>query len=135
MGVSQHISILSPRIDIFMMGQCIWLGTQPSCMVADQVVEPREVLRPMDLVTHELLGGCEVLEVLVIGKHEYDMGRALEVVVPLSEGLEYCKQFLIVDLVVELHWLHAVRVECDRVDVTIIGGNLGDDCSNCIVRR
>jgi len=76
MGVSQRIGILSPRIDIFTMGQHIWLGTQLSCMVADQVVEPREVLQPMDLSTHELLGGCKVLEVLVIGKHEYDMGRA-----------------------------------------------------------
>src|SRR5882724_6120288 len=134
MGVSQCISILSLRIDIFATGQCIWLGTQLSCTVADQVVEPREVLRPTDFVTCELLGGHEVLEVLVIGKHEYDMGRALEVVAPVSEGLEYCKQFLIVDLVVELHWLHAAQVEHDWVDVTIIGGNLGDDCSDRIVR-
>ena len=39
-------------------------------MVAGQVVEPREVLRPMDLTTHELLGGRKVLEVLVIGEHD-----------------------------------------------------------------
>src|SRR5882724_10084397 len=107
MRVGQCISILSVRINIFMTGQHIWLGTQLSCMVADQVVEPREVLQPTDLATHELLGGCKVLEVLVIGKHEYGMGRALKVVAPLSEGLEYCKQFLIIDLVVELRWLHA----------------------------
>jgi len=61
----------------------------------------------MDLAMHELLGGRKVLEVLVIRKHEYDMGRALEVVAPLSKGLKYCKQFLIIDLVFELHWLHA----------------------------
>ena len=72
-------------------GQHIWFGTQPSCTVADQVVEPREVLWPMDLAMHELLGGCEVLKVLVIVKHEYDMGRALEVVTPLSESLKYCE--------------------------------------------
>src|SRR5882724_2810210 len=108
MGVSQRISILSMGINIIVMGQRIWLGTQPSCTVADQVVEPREALRPTDLAPRELLGGCEVLKVFVIRKHEYDMGRALEVVAPLSEGLEYCKQFLILDLVVELRWLHAV---------------------------
>ena len=62
----------------------------------------------MDLATCELLGGHKVFEVFVIGEHKYDMCRALEVVAPLSEGLEYCEQFLIVDLVVELHWLHAV---------------------------
>src|SRR5882724_5657863 len=32
--VSQCISILSMRVDIFVMGQCIWLGTQPPCTVA-----------------------------------------------------------------------------------------------------
>src|SRR5882724_10228173 len=63
------------------------------------------------------------------------MCRALEVVAPLSEGLEYGKQFFVIDLVVELRWLHAVGVECDRVDVAIVGGDLGDDHSNCIVRR
>ena len=61
----------------------------------------------MDLAMHELLGGHEVLKVLVIREHEYNMCRALEVVAPLSEGLEYCGQFLIIDLVVELCWLHA----------------------------
>src|SRR5882724_13399558 len=106
MWVSQCISILSTRIDIFATGQCIWLGARPSCPIVDQVVDPREVLRPMDLATRELLSGCEVLEVLMVREHEHDMCRTLEVVVPLSEGLEYGEQFLIVDLVVELCRLH-----------------------------
>src|SRR5882724_10497239 len=108
MWVSQCISILSPRIDIFTTGQWIWLGTQPSCMVADQVVESREVLQPTDLATRELLSGCKILEVLMVVEHKHDMCRALEVDTPLSEGLEYCKQLFVIDLVVELHWLHAV---------------------------
>src|SRR5882724_11448905 len=62
------------------------------------------------------------------------MGQALEVVAPLSEGLEYGKQLLVVDLVVELHRLHAARVECNQVDVAIIRGDLGDDLSDHIVR-
>ena len=49
----------------------------------------------MDLATCELLSGCKVLEVFVIKEHEYDMCRALEVVAPLSEGLEYCEQLLV----------------------------------------
>src|SRR5882724_460471 len=134
MWVSQRVSILSMRIDIFATGQHIWLGAQPSCPVADQVVESREVLRPTDLVMHELLSGCEVLEVLMVGEHKHDMCRALEVVAPLSEGLEYGKQFLIVDLVVELHRLHAAQVESDWVDVTIVRGDLGDYHGNRIVR-
>src|SRR5882724_5220579 len=88
----------------------------------------------MDLATRELLSGCEVLEVLMVGEHEHDMCRALEVVAPLSEGLEYGEQFLIVDLVVELCQLHTARVEHDWVDVTIIRGDLGDDHGDRIVR-
>src|SRR5882724_12655888 len=107
MWVSQSVSILSMRIDIFAMGQCIWLGAQPSCPIADQVVESRVVLRPTDLATCELLSGCEVLKVLMVREHKHDMCRALEVVAPLSEGLEYGEQLLVIDLIVELHWLHA----------------------------
>ena len=55
----------------------------------------------------ELLGGCKVLEVLVIGEHEYDVCRAFQVVVPLSEGLKDGKQLLVINLIVELGWLHA----------------------------
>src|SRR5882724_7346691 len=134
MQVSQCISILSMWVDIFTTGQCIWLGAQPSCLIADQVVESREVLRPTDLATRELFGGHKVFEVLVIREHEYDVCRALEVVVPLSEGLEYCEQLFVIDLVVELRWLHAARVECDRVDVAIVRGDLGDDRSDHVVR-
>jgi len=36
----------------------------------------------------------------MVGEHKHNMCRALEVVVPLSEGLEYGQQFLIIDLVV-----------------------------------
>ena len=73
MRISQCISILSVRINIFVTGQCIWLGTQLSCMVVDQIVESRKILQPMDLEMGELLGGPEVLKVLVIGQHEYHM--------------------------------------------------------------
>src|SRR5882724_10495304 len=107
MGVSQRISILSTGINIIATGQRIWFGTQPSCTVVDQVVESREVLQPMDLAMRELLSGCKVLEVLMVREHKHDMCRALEVVAPLLEGLEYCEQLFVIDLVVELHWLHA----------------------------
>ena len=56
-------------------------------MVADQVVEPRKILQPMDLEMGKLLGGHEVIELLVIREHEYDMCRAFQVVAPLLEGL------------------------------------------------
>ena len=60
------------------------------------------------------------------------MCRAFHVVAPLSEGLEDGKYLLVVDLVVKLNRLHAMAVECDWVDFTIVREDLGDDCCNCI---
>jgi len=62
----------------------------------------------MDLVMGKLLGCHKILEILVIGEYEYDMGRTFQVVVPLSEGLKDSKQLLVIDLIVELSQLHAV---------------------------
>jgi len=43
-GVSQHIRILSPRIDIFTWVNASGLVPNRPAPVVDQVVEPREVL-------------------------------------------------------------------------------------------
>src|SRR5882672_192655 len=81
----------------------------------------------------ELLGGGKVLKVLVIRQYKDHMCRALQIVAPLSEGLKYCQELLVVDFIVELGRLHTAGVECDWVDVTIIRGNLGDDSCNSII--
>ena len=44
------------------------------------------------------------------------------------------QELLVVDLVVELGRLHMAQVECNWVDVAIIGEDLGDDCCNHIIR-
>src|SRR5882724_8490917 len=80
----------------------------------------------MDLVMGELLGGCEVLKLLVIGQHECDVCWPLQVVVPLSEGLKDSQQLLVIDLIVELSGMHAMGVEDNCVYVTIVRGDLGD---------
>jgi len=54
-----------------------------------------------------LLGGCEVLKNLVVREHKYNMCRAFQVVVPLSESFKDNQQLLVIDLVVELSRLHA----------------------------
>jgi len=44
MGVSQCVKHSLPEVRHLRNGSTHLVGTQPSCMVADQVVEPREVL-------------------------------------------------------------------------------------------
>ena len=46
-------------------------------MVEDQVVESRKIFQPTDLVMSKLLGGGEVLEVLVVREHQYNVCRTL----------------------------------------------------------
>jgi len=62
----------------------------------------------MDLVTRELFGGRKVFEVLVIREHKYDICRALEVVAHFRKA-SILRQLFVVDLVVELCWLHAAE--------------------------
>jgi len=52
----------------------------------------------------------------------------------LSEGLEYCEQLLVIDLVVELCWLHTAQVESDQVDVPLSGEIWEMITAICIVR-
>ena len=63
-------------------------------------IEPGQIFRPASLTTAELLGGREVLQVVVVGVDLDGVRRTLQVGTPLFEGLEDSKQFLVVDIVV-----------------------------------
>ena len=52
---------------------------------------------------------------------------------PLPEHFEDCQKFLVVDLIVELSWLHSSGEESNWVQVAIFGGDLGDDSNNSII--
>jgi len=49
----------------------------------------------MDLVTGKLLGGCEVLKVLVIREDEYNICRAFQVVAPLWKASKMASNSLL----------------------------------------
>ncbi|KIM65442.1 hypothetical protein SCLCIDRAFT_112672 [Scleroderma citrinum Foug A] len=100
---------------------------------ADQKVELREELQPMSLAVGEDLGGGKVFQVLVIGDHIHWSCRALEVVMPVAEGLKDRKEFLVMSVIIQLWRGHGVGVECNRSEFTI-GACDGEDASNSIVR-
>ena len=69
MGVSQCIHIVTSGVHVFPACEVIRLSAKASCPIADEVVEPREVLRPPDLSSSELFVGGKVFKVLVVGEY------------------------------------------------------------------
>ena len=61
------------------------------------------------------------------------MGGAFKVVAPLLESFEDRQELLVVDFVVKLGGLHSMGVKSNRVQVTIVGRDLGNNGCNGIV--
>ena len=74
MRVSQHIYIVSMRVHIILSGKSVGFRSETSCVVLNQVVKPRQIFGPSNMLASELFHGCEVLEVFVIQEYQYSMG-------------------------------------------------------------
>jgi hypothetical protein len=60
-------------VDVPASSKAVGLSPELARTETDNEVELVEVLRPASLATREEFGGCEVLEVLVVG-HDVDRG-------------------------------------------------------------
>ena len=89
-------------VDVPLASEGIGLCSEASRAEADGEVELGEVLRPVGLTAGQDLRAGEVLQVLVIGDHIDRRGRALEVMLPVLEGLEDGQQLLVMGIVVQL---------------------------------
>src|SRR6266481_5679071 len=87
----------------------------------------------MCLPPGEGFGGQEILQVPVISYH-IDWGTCtFEVVTPMLECIVYCREFLVLNVIVGLHVFECPGVECNWVKVTVQSMD-GQDCSKGIVR-
>ena len=59
-----------------------------------------QIFRPTSLPSRKVLGVAKIYEVLVVGDHVDGSQGTFKVVPPLLEGLEYSKEFLVMDVVV-----------------------------------
>ena len=89
-------------VDVPMASEGIGLCSKVSRAEADGKVELGEVLRPVGLTAGQDLGAGEILQVLVVSDHIDWRGRALEVVVPVLEGLKDGQQLLVMGIIVQL---------------------------------
>lgn len=59
-------------------------------------------------------------------------GGAFKVMLPDFEGLENCKQFFVMDIIIQLWGSKGMGMKGDQVDLTIIGKDR-KNCTQCIV--
>ena len=69
----------------------------------------------------------------MIQEYEHSVGGAFEVVAPLLESFEDRQELFVVDFVVKLGRLHSSGVKGNRVQVTIIGRDLGNNGHDGVV--
>src|ERR1700675_2140584 len=81
-------------------GEGIRLAHAPSWLVVEGEVEARQIEGPSGLAAVELLGGPEVLQVLVVCPDLKRLARAFQVVSPLFQRSDDCQHFHVMDLVV-----------------------------------
>src|SRR6266481_3677577 len=87
----------------------------------------------MCLLPGEGFGGREVLQVPVISYH-IDWGTCtFEVVTLTFESIIYCREFLVVNIIVGFCVFEHPGMECDWVKVAVWSTD-GQDCSKGIVR-
>ena len=114
-------------------GEGIGLGSEASRAEADDKFELGEVLRPAGLTVGQDLGAGEILQVLVVGDHIDQRGRALEVVSPVLEGLKDGQQLLVMGVIVQLWGGQSLQIVGNRLELRI-GTNNGQNASNGIVQ-
>ena len=114
-------------------GEGIGLCSEASRAEADDKVELGEVLRPAGLTVGQDLGAGEILQVLVVGDHIDQRGRALEVVSPVLEGLKDGQQLLVMGVIVQLWGGQSLQIVGNRLELRI-GTNNGQNASNGIVQ-
>ena len=113
--------IASPlfRIDVPLSSKSVRFGTEASGTKLDNEVELAEEFGPLDLSVCEQFSGRKILKIFMICYH-IDWGwRSLKVMAPDFECFKNCKQFFVMDIIVELGQGKSLRVNSDQMNFAI----------------
>ena len=78
------------------------------------------------------LGAGEIFQVLVVSDHINWRGKALEVMLPVLEGLEDCQQLLVMGIIIQLRGRQSPQIVCNWSELRI-GADNGQNASDSIV--
>jgi len=121
------------RIDISSSSESIWFGIKTTRAESDDKVELGEILGPPCLPLGQYLNSRKILKVLMICNNIDGIGQTFQIVSPNLESFEDGKQFLVMYVIVQLHYSKSARVKGNWVNFIIFVNN-GEDCSESIVR-
>jgi len=120
------------RIDVPLYSESIQFGAETTRVEPNDKVELREILGPPCLPPDQYLGSRKILKVFMIYNNIDGIGQTFQIVLPNLESFEDSKQFLVMYVVIQLHYSKSVRVKSNQVNFIIFINN-GKNCSESIV--
>ena len=111
------------RIDVPSSSKSVWFGAKTTRAEPDDKVELEEILKPPHLPLSQYLGSRKILKVLMIHKNVNGIGQTFQIVLPNFESFEDGKQFLVMCVVIQLHYSKSARVKSNWVNFIIIINN------------
>ena len=118
-------------VDVPASSEGIRLSSEASSGTNDRI-KVGEELRPAGLPLSQELGGCNVLQVLVVGDNVNRSCRAFKIVVPGPKRLMDSEELLVMGVIVELRSGQSPGIVGDRPDLLIRTTN-GENASDGIV--
>ena len=89
------------RVDVPSSSKGVGFGSEFSRAELDYQVECGKEFQPLGLSSGQDPGGSEIFEILVVHKYLYQDCRSLKVMSPDHKSFEYCKEFLVMCVVVQ----------------------------------
>jgi len=126
-------SILLFRINIPSFSKSIWFGTEMTKIESDDKVELEEILGLLHLFPDQHLGSRKILKVFMIHNNIDGIGQTFQIVLPNLKSFKDGKQFLVICVVVQLHYSESVRVKGHQMNFIIFVNN-GEDCRKSVVQ-
>jgi len=99
------------RIDVPSSSENIQFCAKTTRAEPDDKVELGEVLGLPRLSPGQYLGSRKILKVLIICNNIDGIGRTFQIVLPNLESFEDGKQFLVMCVIVQLHYSESTRVK------------------------
>ena len=119
-------------VDVPVSSEGIRLSSKASGVETNDEVELGEELQPAGLPPSQELGGCKVLQVLVVGDDVNGNCGAFKIVVPGPKSLVDSEELLVMGVIVELQSGQSPGIVGDRPNLLIRAMN-GEDASDGIV--
>ena len=109
-------TILLFWIDVWISSESIWLFFETAQVEINNEIELKQIFKSASLPVCENLGSKKVGEVLVVSDNVHQKVWALQVVSPNLECLEDCKEFFIINVIVEFWSEKDIEVESNKIE-------------------